>query len=481
MTALFDAPAAIMFSLLATRAVSAASPDGGKDAQEFARVVDMLAGKKEGLPHNPTEEAADHPALAVAAFGLQLFALSSVPTQMEEEKPIPEFEDATHNDLEPAAEPTLTATPAFVLVRPETVTAATPAKVVVGEATEGQYEQGPPAPSVQLALVAPREMASVKDMPQGSSARTLGDRKQGVVAPSPRHEPYSETPRPMAQAAAPVKVDDPPTTILPDRPHHDPDLAKPVPIAQAAAPVNLGRSRTAILPDRPHDDPDSSTRFPIVEIAAPVKAAGSPTPFVLDQPPETAQARETTAEMGGAPLKIHVSDIQTHMPAVIVETLAGPSHEKPEPAAIKLPHVSEPPQKQHEALKILKFEVEPAALGTISVRMRVTHSRVDIKIETESPSTSALLADARDRLTTAIGERGFALDSYDVRQNPSVPTTIGGQDGANADDRPPAHWGDREFSNEDRSGQRQRQSTPRRETPRREEKLAAIKSLGVML
>lgn len=183
-----------------------------------------------------------------------------------------------------------------------------------------------------------------------------------------------------------------------------------------------------------------------------------------------------------APLKIRVNEIVTHLPAVIAQTVIAPREgESPARIAASAPDLSAPPQeKRADPVRILKFQVEPAALGAITVRMRVSQSRVDIELDAESARTSALLMDAQDHLTSAIGEKGMTLDSFKVSLNPS-PAFTTGQEAAGRDDRPASHAGERGFAHEERPEQRQRDDAPPRSRQGRDEKPAAIGSSGVVL
>jgi hypothetical protein len=131
-------------------------------------------------------------------------------------------------------------------------------------------------------------------------------------------------------------------------------------------------------------------------------------------------ASASLAMESGSAVKIHVADLSTHFPIAIASLLPAPSSN---PAAV-------PPVAHHEAqsapverpaagprrdlVKILRFELEPAALGALSVKMRVSHTRVEIEIDTQSATTTNLLSQARDVLTSAIEHKGLALHAFEV-------------------------------------------------------------------
>jgi flagellar hook-length control protein FliK len=114
--------------------------------------------------------------------------------------------------------------------------------------------------------------------------------------------------------------------------------------------------------------------------------------------------------------------------------------------------------------------VEPAALGSIEVTMRVTHTRVDIQIAADNPSTSALLVDTREALGQAVADAGMSLQSYEVALNVVSPSSgaAGAQGGAHSHEQQQTFSSERGFTNDDGAGQRQRPGAPQRDSRRRE-------------
>lgn len=179
---------------------------------------------------------------------------------------------------------------------------------------------------------------------------------------------------------------------------------------------------------------------------------------------------KTALEAPAAPIRIHVSELQTHLPLMIVNTLITPSPEANTAEPI-LPQTSVDQGKQlRSPLKILKFAVEPAALGSIEVTMRVTHTRVDIQIAADNPSTSALLVDTREALGQAVADTGMSLQSYEVALNVVSPSSgaAGAQGGAHSHEQQQTFSSERGFTNDDGAGQRQRPGASQRDSRRRE-------------
>jgi hypothetical protein len=183
------------------------------------------------------------------------------------------------------------------------------------------------------------------------------------------------------------------------------------------------------------------------------------------------------------PVKIHINQLATHFPALVAQTLiaAGPRDDAPAPITATAGGAPESVERPRvEPLKVIRFQLEPAALGAIMVRMRVTHSRVDVELETDSARTSALLMDARDDFTAAIGEKGMTVESFRVGLAPSSPAPAGPA-GAGVDDGQARYSGGGGFANEERPEQQRRRPAPERSPQSRRAAAASIGPGGVIL
>lgn len=142
-------------------------------------------------------------------------------------------------------------------------------------------------------------------------------------------------------------------------------------------------------------------------------------------------------------MRLHVAELTTHFPAILSQSLFArgfdPSTElrdsDPETAP-KSMETRTPIQDQSERARLLRFHLEPAHLGSVLVKMRVSDSRVEIAIETQSAVTGDLLSNARDALCAAIEHNGMTLDVFNV-------ATQHGQNG------PRAHTGENDLSGSD--------------------------------
>jgi flagellar hook-length control protein FliK len=177
---------------------------------------------------------------------------------------------------------------------------------------------------------------------------------------------------------------------------------------------------------------------------------------------------------------IHITSLATYLPTAILREAGNAVAESNANAALARQPTSVPGSQGASALKVLNFQIEPASLGAISVKMRVTQSRIELQIDAQSPATSALIANTHERLAAAIRDNGFVLDSFKIHVDPGLTSSAAPQDGHFAGGQA-GNSGQQGYANEDRSGQRQRESAPHREAPRRDERHSAGAAVGVIL
>jgi hypothetical protein len=70
--------------------------------------------------------------------------------------------------------------------------------------------------------------------------------------------------------------------------------------------------------------------------------------------------------------------------------------------------------KHEPPTKILTFELEPASLGAVAVRMKIMRSRVELQINVETADALSLLTNCRDKLSQAIGAGGHEVASVSI-------------------------------------------------------------------
>nr|WP_255461789.1 flagellar hook-length control protein FliK [Methylosinus sp. RM1] len=81
-------------------------------------------------------------------------------------------------------------------------------------------------------------------------------------------------------------------------------------------------------------------------------------------------------------------------------------------------------QRHVGAPKILTIELEPASLGAVTVKMKLAHSGIDMRISVESPEALHRLDATRDRLVEAMQSSGCTVDSCTIQIGQNV--AVGG-------------------------------------------------------
>jgi hypothetical protein len=77
-------------------------------------------------------------------------------------------------------------------------------------------------------------------------------------------------------------------------------------------------------------------------------------------------------------------------------------------------------QRQSVAPKILTIELEPAALGAVTVKMKLAHSGIDMRISVESTEALHRLDATREKLVEAMQSSGCTIDSCTIQIGQSV-------------------------------------------------------------
>ncbi len=451
-----------------------AAPDENANAQpsaDFGRILDKVTKTTDAPPEKTDEQEAAAPVGAGPTFALHLLVLGAGASPRAAEAPtLPPEEESPDAGREKGA--TFPAAPTKVLSAPSekqddnrSAEAALEAASAPPAAFQPPAASPPPIqpPSLSASPPAPAQAAPASPQfvqpsppPSGRLATSLAS--HGSNAPLPlRLETGGVDVASGQNTVAVMKADQ----------RHMQEAIGLAPQEKASEPRREGGV-------------EEETAFPLTKNVESSEGRIDAVPVLA------ASARRTPSSepAPSAPLKIQVAEIVTHLPAVVAQTLIaspenGSSGRKSAPMAG--PAMEPPPEKPAEPLKVLKFQVEPASLGAITVRMRVCHAKVEIIMDAESPKTSALLVEARDHLTSAIGEKGMTLESFKVGLNPPAVGVAAGQEGARADDRPAGYAGERGFANEERPDPRQKPHTPARDRQGRDEKTASTGPLGVIL
>lgn len=117
---------------------------------------------------------------------------------------------------------------------------------------------------------------------------------------------------------------------------------------------------------------------------------------------------------------IHVTSLETHLPAMILRLADDPGAL---PMNIEATTGSAPkaPPPDVMRIKILTFDVQPAGLGPLTVRMRMRGEQVDIAIEVRSEDMRSMLTQTRDSMVEALAKHGLRLEPPDIRLTTAFP------------------------------------------------------------
>lgn len=138
--------------------------------------------------------------------------------------------------------------------------------------------------------------------------------------------------------------------------------------------------------------------------------AASPEPGRVE--PEAANA--STADAPAFSLPIHVSRLETHLPAALVQAadqIATPAGQN-DPAAAVSSSVALQPQGR---LKVLTFDLHPAQLGPVTVRMRMSGGHVEITIDVRTEGARSALIKSKDAIVETLTGHGLTLEAPEIR------------------------------------------------------------------
>ncbi len=448
-----------------------AAPDAPATAApgaDFGRMLDTLTDAGDPPPEQGDDQKPGPPSVSSQTFLFHLLTLDAPHDAAEAPAAAAEISPLAASDPGSAASDA----PATVALRPDE-------KNEEPRNPEAASPRAAPdnAPVAFQAAFTPPPAGPLPPSPQppATDARALAT--IGLMPPASVSMPFAQPAAPASNASVVQKSEGVDTAAGEENPSAAAELRParlPAAIAFASrtkAPASR-RDELVVAEERRSPPPlapaDDASRARL----APSLAGNVSTPTPAPEPPLP------------SPIQIRVSEIVTHLPAVVAQALIAPSGEEAaggSAAPMAGPVIAPPTEKPAEPLKILRFQVEPASLGAITVRMRVTHARVEIALDADSPRTSALLLEARDQLTSAIGEKGMTLDSFRVGLNPPAGALPAGQEGGGADDRQAPYGGGRGFANDERPDQRQKSQTPARDRQRRHEKPVSTGPLGVIL
>ncbi len=122
-------------------------------------------------------------------------------------------------------------------------------------------------------------------------------------------------------------------------------------------------------------------------------------------------------------LPIHVTALETHLPAMMIRTALDLAA-----SASDIESVTAGPsfadQKDASRVKILTFDVHPAALGLLTVRMRLIGKQIEIAIDTRSEEVREILTKTKTAMVDALNIHELMLEPPEIRLTTSSPSTM---------------------------------------------------------
>ena len=240
------------------------------------------------------------------------------------------------------------------------------------------------------------------------------------------------------QAAAAVPSDQQLPQSAPHRPVDLADLFRAMEIAAFAengARAVATPSDTQVLVGSKGRRPGKSA-----ELAAMASKAGSadpiPTASVGDGPvlhmpsmeiSDATESRQATDQealsIATAEAKVTVLRAETHLPPMahappilqiaerLEAELTSAKTDTFKPDDVSLPNLS---VKSDSALKVLHIQLQPAELGTVTVRMSLKQDALEIQLDASRQETAYMLRQDREALSKVLQSAGYALDGVTV-------------------------------------------------------------------
>jgi len=152
---------------------------------------------------------------------------------------------------------------------------------------------------------------------------------------------------------------------------------------------------------------------------------------------DTSFARSGPDTTSASQIRLSVQGFETHFPLAIsqfipnVSTSSAPMEHVD--VDIRLQPMAGAEQTAAPA-RVLTIQLEPDSLGTIAVRMKLIHNRVDLQIRVDNIDALSLLTGARDDLVRAISAGGHSVEGISVKISPTLASSVNHQSDASAGD-----------------------------------------------
>jgi len=177
-------------------------------------------------------------------------------------------------------------------------------------------------------------------------------------------------------------------------------------------------------------------------------ADGDQAPVVVARPSDvdSGVSSEAISKTGAPPtsappvaVPIHITELATHLPPMILRAAANLAAPSRDGAAMTGAQPATSVQPEATPVKILTFDLHPAALGPLTVRMRLSGKQVDIAIDVRSDDVRAILTQTRGAMVEALAEHGLTLERPDIRLTILPPPPLASGDSGTAMNEQNAH------------------------------------------
>ncbi|MET4326058.1 chemotaxis protein MotD [Bradyrhizobium sp. i1.15.2] len=184
----------------------------------------------------------------------------------------------------------------------------------------------------------------------------------------------------------------------------------PSPVAPAAAHSQAATSHAGVtdqVSSRESSVPPTATAPGFEAIAANVERAAK------------ASARDTlpgTTKVTVVQQETHLPPAQFNAPQQVANAVVAELKEAPAPTASAAPDLTtSQANSPDQPLKILTINLEPAALGNVTVRLRLVGNEVSVHLAAERKDTSQMLDQQRDSIRDLMQSAGYVADVAPVQ------------------------------------------------------------------
>lgn len=209
------------------------------------------------------------------------------------------------------------------------------------------------------------------------------------------------------------------------------DGSSVAPVASAAARLGSwkGAGRAEISPSAgAKDEVRNRALIAGSRDARGVVAESDAPPNPSAEPELSADQENSSDEVAETIGKIKIQSLETHLPIALSDLLVpqarsmlgldesrGSQKTADAAAPAKTPASTDAPRKIGGATKLLTIELEPDSLGVVVVKMKLSHTGIDMKISVGSAEALRTLDATRDDLVDAMQSTGCAVDACTIQ------------------------------------------------------------------